>query len=252
MVTFPRSAAVLSQPCHAGPAIPSLLARSWVQLRHTRGGVRDRKIPPWRTRNKRQPGGGGKDLNKSVWDEGDFMWRSSRRVDGERKASAVCHRHELRTLAPLGRSHPWSPCFATTNVPSLKHALISSAPRSRRSAAKVSRTRRSVPSRTHGWKRRWQVWYGGKRSGRSCQRAPLRSIHRMPLSTSRASRQGRSRPSARRGGLGSMHCMMVHGSSVRSSRRAMREVRAQPVGIDEIASGRSCISRMRPWPASPR
>jgi hypothetical protein len=73
---------------------------------------------------------GGKDLNKRVWDKGDFMWRSSRRVDGERKTSAVCHRHELRTLAPLGRSHPWPPFFATTNV----------------------------PSRTHCWKRRWQVW----------------------------------------------------------------------------------------------
>jgi hypothetical protein len=144
----------------------------------------------------------GKDLNESVWDKGDFMPRSSRRVDGERKTSMVCHRHELRTLAPLGRSHPWSPVFATTHVPSIQHVLRSSSPRSRRSAAKASRTCRSVPSRTHCWKRRWQVWYGGNRSGRSGHGAPLHRLHSMPLSTSRASRQGRPRPSPRHGGLG--------------------------------------------------
>jgi hypothetical protein len=44
---------------------------------------------------------GGEDLNKGVRDKGDFRWHSSRRVDGERKTSAVCHRHARRTLAPL-------------------------------------------------------------------------------------------------------------------------------------------------------
>ena len=58
-----------------------------------------------------QPGGGrgGKGRSESMEDKGDFMRRSSRRVDGDRKTSAVCHRHELRTLAPLGRSHAEAP-----------------------------------------------------------------------------------------------------------------------------------------------
>jgi hypothetical protein len=55
---------------------------------------------------------GGEARRESVWDRGDFRWRSRRRVDGESRASAVCHRHELRPLAPLGLSHSWPPfCY---------------------------------------------------------------------------------------------------------------------------------------------
>ena len=52
-------------------------------------------------------------------DEGDLVRRSRGGTCGERKASAVCHCHELRTLAPLGRSHAAAPFFATTKVPSM-------------------------------------------------------------------------------------------------------------------------------------
>src|SRR5690349_19584315 len=58
-------------------------------------------------------------------DEGDLVRRSRGGTDGERKTSAVCHRpsgHELRTFAPLGRSHTSAPFFATTKVPSMKHS----------------------------------------------------------------------------------------------------------------------------------
>jgi hypothetical protein len=45
----------------------------------------------------------------------DFMRPSRRRVDGDRKGDrktrALCHRHELRTFAPLGLSHSKSPPF---------------------------------------------------------------------------------------------------------------------------------------------
>src|SRR5205085_7509535 len=44
----------------------------------------------------------GEPLDKSFSDKGDFMRRSILRVNGERKTRAVCHCHELRTLAPLG------------------------------------------------------------------------------------------------------------------------------------------------------
>src|ERR1041384_4092823 len=79
----------------------------------------------------------GKGFKQSFSDKGDFMRRSRLRVDGERKTSAVCHRHELRTFAPLGLSHSRSPFFATMNVPSMKHSLRSNSPRSLRSWARV-------------------------------------------------------------------------------------------------------------------
>jgi len=163
----------------------------------------------------------GKNFSESCLDKGDFMRASRRRVDGDRKTIAVCQRHELRTFAPLGLSHSESPFLAATNVPSIKHSDKSKSPRSLRSWASASSTLRNVPSLTHCWNLRWQVWYGGKRSGKSCQRAPLRSIQSTPFITSRVSLHGLPRPSSRRGSSGIMGSIIAHCSSVSSSRRAM-------------------------------
>ena len=151
----------------------------------------------------------------------DFMRRSTRCVNGERKTSAICHCHELRTFAPLGLSNPEAPFLAETNVPSIKHSDKSNLPRVCKSSAKASRIRRSVPSLAQSWKRRWQVWYGGNLSGRSAHGAPVRNIQRMPLITSRLSRQGRPRPSERRGISPSNGSLIFHCSSLNSSRRAI-------------------------------
>src|SRR5689334_14721341 len=88
---------------------------------------------------------------ESRFDKGDLMWASRRCVHGERKTRAVCHCHELRTLAPLGFSNICAPFFAATKVPSMKHSLKSSSPRALRSTARASNTRRSTPSLTHCW-----------------------------------------------------------------------------------------------------
>jgi hypothetical protein len=164
---------------------------------------------------------GGKNFGESACNKGDLMRRSRRRVDGERKTRAVCHRQELRTFAPLGLSHPEAPFLATTNVPSMKHSDRSRSPRSLRSAARASRARRRVPSPTHCWNRRWQVWYAGNLSGRSCHLAPERRIQRMPFRTSRVSFHGLPRPSSRRGGVGISGSIIAHCSSVISSRLAI-------------------------------
>ena len=164
---------------------------------------------------------GGETPGESGVDQGDFMRCSRCRVDGDRKTMAVCHRRELGTFVPLGCSHVPSVFFAPMKVASMKHSLRSTSPRVRKSSAKVSNTLRRTPVRTHCWKRRWQVWYGGNRSGKSCQRAPERRIHNMPLRTSRLARQGRPRPSGRRGGVGINGARRVHCSSVSSSRRAI-------------------------------
>ena len=161
---------------------------------------------------------GDKPVFNSILDKGDFMWRSRCNVYGDRKTMAVCHSHDLRTFAPLGLSHCEAPFFATTKVPSMKHSDRSSLPRLRRSSARASRTALSVPASTHSWKRRWQVWYEGKRPGKSAQGAPVRNIQNMPFSTARSSIRGRPRLSTR-SMTGSSGSMRVHCSSVSSSAR---------------------------------
>jgi hypothetical protein len=162
---------------------------------------------------------GGKTLKESFPDKSDLMRRSRRRVDGEWKTSSVCHCQELRALAPLSFTNSPPPFLATMNVPSIKHSERSISPRVRKPSAKASKTLRSVPSRDHCWKRRWQVWYGGNLSGKSCHRAPLLRIQSTPLSTSRVSFQGRPLPSSRRGGSGISEPIIAHCSSVNSSPR---------------------------------
>jgi hypothetical protein len=151
------------------------------------------------------------------------MRRSTLCVNGERKTIAVCHCHELRTLAPLGLSDSCAPFLATTKVPSIKHSDKSRPPRTRRSSARVSSTRLSRPSLTHCWNLRWQVWYGANLSGRSHHLAPERSIQRTPSRTSRSARRGLPRV-ATVGGLSNSGSIKAHCSSVSSSRRAMPEI----------------------------
>jgi len=164
-----------------------------------------------------------KAFDQSFSDKSDFMRRSILRVDGDRKTRAVCHCHELRTLAPLGLSDFCAPFLATTNMPSIKHSDKSRSPRVRKSSARVSSTRLSRPSLTHSWNLRWQVWYGGNLFGRSHHLAPERSIQRTPLRTSRSGRRGLPRVWTV-GGLSNSGSSKAHWWSVNSSRRAMLEI----------------------------
>ena len=165
----------------------------------------------------------GKSLADGSLDQFDFVWRSRFREYGERKTKAICHCHELRAFAPLGLSHRKAPFLAETNVPSIKVSDKSSFPRSNKSWAKVSNTFRSLPSLTHSWNRRWQVWCGGKRSGKSCHRAPERRIQRTPFITSRAWRGGLPRVWIS-SVFSNNWAIKTHCSSVNSSRRAIGEV----------------------------
>ncbi len=152
---------------------------------------------------------------QSCSNKGDFMRRSTLNVYGEWKRRAVCNDHDLCTFAPLGLSNASAPFFATTKVPSMKHSDKSISPRSSKSRAKACNTWSSTPERTHIWKRRWHVWYGGYRRGKSIHGAPVRSIHRIPSSTSRLLRQGLPLPSCRRGGSGISDSRTAHCSSLR-------------------------------------
>ena len=118
---------------------------------------------------------------ESCLNEGNFMWRSTACVDGERKTSAVCNCHEFRTLAPLGRTNAESPFLAEANDPSTEHSVKSSLPRSRKSLARQRNTRSSTPERTHFWKRRWTVLNDGYLPGSSDHWAPVRKTQSTPF-----------------------------------------------------------------------
>ncbi len=165
----------------------------------------------------------GKACTESFFDKSDFMRRSRFCVNGERKTKAICHCQEFRTFAPLGFSHSKAPFFATIKAPSMKHSDKSRPPRECKSSAKVSSTRRSVPSLLHCWNRRWQVWYGGNLPGKSHHLAPERNIQSTPFITSRSLRRGRPRVCAV-SALSKNDSIKDHCSSVNSSRRDIREI----------------------------
>jgi hypothetical protein len=158
----------------------------------------------------------GESLLKRRIDQGYLVRRSAGQVDGERKTIAVCNGHDLAALAPLGFSNTFAPFLAGANEPSIKVSDRSSCPRSRRSSAKAWSICRKAPCRTQTWNRRWQVWYGGYRGGKSFQGAPVRNTQSMPLSTSRAWRGGRPRPEGLRLGGGIRCSTRSHCSFVRS------------------------------------
>jgi hypothetical protein len=118
--------------------------------------------------------------------------------------------HDFRALAAPGGTDGEAPFFAPAKVASTKASSECNWPRRCSSAASRRSTSSSLPSRTHCWKRRWQVWYGGYFEGNSRHCAPVPSTHSTPFSTARVSCQGRPRPSRRRFGSkigsSSFHC----------------------------------------------
>jgi hypothetical protein len=150
------------------------------------------------------------------FDELRFVGRSASNADGDRKTRAVCNCHDLGPFAALRFPDAGPPFFAPAKVASMNVSERSSFPRMCRCSARARRIALSVPRRCQSWNRRWQVWCGGYRGGRSCQGAPVRRIHRMPLSTARASRGGLPRLPGRARIVGSKGSMIDHCSSVRS------------------------------------
>src|SRR5580700_4984606 len=145
-----------------------------------------------------------------------FRRRSACCPQGERKTMAVCNAHDLGALAPLGFPDLSPPFLAGTKVPSTKHSFKSKPPASLRCCASVTSRCSITPDFTQFWKRRCAVWYGPYRGGKSFQGAPVRRIHKTPLSTVRRSLHGRPRPSSRTGSSGKMVSTICHWSSVKS------------------------------------
>src|ERR1700677_4254823 len=159
---------------------------------------------------------GHETLFQRLFHQCHFSRRSAFRPQGERKTMAVGNAHDLGALAPLGFPHQSPPFLAGTNVPSTKHSFKSKPPASLSCCASLSKSSSITPERTQFWKRRWAVWYGPYRGGRSCQGAPVRNIHKAPFNTLRRSLQGRPRPSFRTGSSGRMGSTIFHCLSVKS------------------------------------
>jgi len=131
-------------------------------------------------------------LKRSL-DERGFCGRGRMKGASQRNTLAVDHHHPLRPLTPLRPADRRPPFFAGAKLPSAKASCQSRTPASSSSAKNVLHTRNHVPSSSHIFRRLLQVEGLGYRFGRSFQRAPLRSTHKMPSSTSRLSRHGRPR-----------------------------------------------------------
>lgn len=127
-----------------------------------------------------------------------------------RNTLAVDHYHPLRSFALFGFADACAPFFDGAKLPSIKASSRSSNFFSAIIGKNLRQISNHTPKSSHRRNRRQQVEGVEYRSGRSCQRAPVRSIHKIPSSTSRSSAGGRPplRSGLRLGNSGSriFHC----------------------------------------------
>jgi hypothetical protein len=146
-------------------------------------------------------------------DKPDFRRGSRRKVVSQRNTRAVDHHHPLRALAPLGFADSRAPFLAGAKLPSRKDSLHFNCWRSFSSPRKARQIRSHIPCSSQSRSRRQQVAGKGNSSGKSCQRAPLRRIHKMPSKTLRSGAGGRP-PRGRGGRWGSKGRIFSHWASV--------------------------------------
>jgi hypothetical protein len=168
------------------------------------------------------------DARERRCDELDLRRGGRVKVVSQRKTLAVDHHHPLRPLAPLGLADPAAPFFAGAKLPSRKDSLQLICCRSFSSPRKVRQIFSQTSCSSQSRSLRQQVEGEGNSSGISCQRAPLRKIHKMPSSTLRSGAGGRP-PRGRAGRRGSNGRIFSHWASVNS--RPYRAI-GPPSGAD--------------------
>jgi hypothetical protein len=148
-----------------------------------------------------------------------FRGRCRGNGTSQRNTLAVDHHHPLRAFATLGFSDSRAPFFAGAKLASMKASCQSKAPLASNCDRKVRQIFNHRSCSAQCFKRRQQVDGLGYCWGRSCQRAPVRSIHRMPSRTSRLLTLGR--PPLKPGlSDGSNGAILAHCASVRNFRIA--------------------------------
>ena len=103
----------------------------------------------------------------------------------QRNTLAVAHHHPLRTRAAFRLPDARPPFFAGAKRPSANASDQSSWPCASSWARKARQALSHTPCSSQSRRRRQQVLGEGNRSGRSCQRAPVRQTQRMPSHTGR-------------------------------------------------------------------
>src|SRR5208282_1268776 len=165
------------------------------------------------SRSPRTMGSTYTDRRERRFRESDFRRGCRVKVVSQRKTAAVDHHHPLRPLAPLGFSDSSAPFFAGAKLPSRNDSLHCSCRRSFNSLRNARQIFSQTPCSSQSRSRRQHVEGCGNFSGKSCQRAPLRRIHRIPSNTRRFSIHGRP-PLRCRGGWGSRGAIFFHCASV--------------------------------------
>lgn len=150
-----------------------------------------------------------------------FVWGCRTKVVSQRKTLAVDHHHPLRALAPLGFSDSSAPFLAGAKLPSRKDSLHCNWFRWLSSARNARQILSQTPCSSQSRSLRQHVAGEGNSSGKSCQRAPLRRIHKIPSSTLRSEARGRP-PRRRERGRGSKGRIFSHWASV--NRRPYRAI----------------------------
>lgn len=112
-------------------------------------------------------------------------------VNGQRQSGTIAEDHDLGALASAGLANAIAPFFAEAKVPSAKPSSQSIWPRRSSLPSNRRNALSSRPSLAHSVNRRQHVGYEGNSEGRSFQRAPLMSTHRMPSKHARESTLGR-------------------------------------------------------------
>src|SRR5882724_6252875 len=168
------------------------------------------RLLPWPTRTMTPT---YMDRGERGFREPDFRRGRRVKVVSQRNTAAVDHHHPLRPLAPLGFSDSTAPFFAGAKLPSKNDSLHFSCWRSFSSLRNARQTFIQMPCSSQSRSRRQQVEGCGYSSGKSCQRAPLRRIHRIPSRTPRLSIHGRP-PRRFLRGFGSKGAIFFHCDSV--------------------------------------
>ncbi len=189
------------------------------------------RLLPWTT----PPGAWDGNRSQGWLQQGHFRRRGRVQVDSQRNTLAVDHHQTLCALASLSFAHARPPFLAGMKVASAKASLQSSRLRWSRVARKARQISSQVSSSSHLRNRRQQVDGLGYRSGRSCQRAPVRRIHRMPSSTARLEAQGRP-PFLDLGKAGNSGSMRFHCLSVKSGWRNRWAIWVPPTLLSHTSS----------------
>jgi hypothetical protein len=155
------------------------------------------------------------DRRERFFREPDFVRGGRVKLLSQRNTLAVDHHHPLRALAPLGFSDLRAPFFAGAKLPSRNASLQLSCSRWFNSARNARQMVSQIPCSSQSRSRRQHVAGAGNSSGRSCQRAPLRKIHRMPSRTLRWFAGGRP-PRRDLRLFGSKGQILSHWASVKS------------------------------------